>query len=167
MSVFIKLANRLSLFGAWLSAFLLIYSVCHVLVDIVLRVGFGTSTHTMDEMVGYAVGAMTFMALAYSESQRSLIRVNVLHGFLSRKSGHVLDLVCLLLTLGSTAFLFFFMGRVTLRDFERGRVSIGMAEIPLWIPQSILLVGLAIFMVQLVASMVGLCIRLSDLTEEA
>lgn len=142
--------------GGGVSALLLIYAVLHVLLDIVLRVGFGTSTHMMSEFVGYAVGAMTFLALAYTEEQNGLIRVGLLRARLSPKNVVRLDVLCLGLTALICGFIGYYIWLMVKRDFIRGRLSIGMAEIPMWIPQAVLLAGIVIFLLQLIASIIRL-----------
>jgi len=142
--------------GGLLSALLLVYAVLHVLLDIVLRVGFSTSTHMMSELVGYAVGAMTFLALAYTEEQNGLIRVGLLRSRLSHKNVVRLDVVCLGSTILICGFVAYYIWLMVKRDYIRGRLSIGMAEIPMWIPQAMLLVGLLIFLLQLIASIIRL-----------
>lgn len=142
--------------GGILSALLLVYTVLHVLLDIVLRVGFSTSTHMMSEFVGYAVGAMTFLALAYTEERNGLIRVGLLRAHLSSKNVLRLDVLCLGFTALICGFVAYYIWLMVKRDYIRGRLSIGMAEIPMWIPQAILLIGLVIFILQLIASIIRL-----------
>ena len=156
MRFYLRFSRWLTQVGAVLSALLLVYAVLHVLLDIVLRVGFGTSTHIMSEFVGYAVGAMTFLALAYTEEHQGLIRVGILRSRLSVKNAMRLDVLCLALTAIICSFIGYYIWLMVKRNFIRGRLSIGMAEIPLWIPQSILLVGLVIFLLQLISSIIRL-----------
>ena len=73
-----KFAEKLSLCGAWVSAFLLVYMVCHILVEIFFRTVLDSSTYSLDEFVGYAVGAMTFLSLGHTFQRKALIRVNIL-----------------------------------------------------------------------------------------
>ena len=61
-----KLAEKISLVGAYVAAFLLVYMVCHILIEIFFRTVLDSSTYSLDEFVGYAVGAMTFLSLGHS-----------------------------------------------------------------------------------------------------
>lgn len=159
MRFYLSCTAWLTRLGGLFSALLLVYAVLHVLLDIVLRVGFGTSTHMMSELVGYAVGAMTFLALAYTEEQNGLIRVGLLRSSLSPQNLIRLDVICLSCTFLICSFVAYYIWLVVKRDYIRGRLSIGMAEIPMWIPQAVLLVGLLIFLLQLIASIIRLLSR--------
>lgn len=152
MRFFIKISNFLSLVGIFLSAILLIYILIQILLEIVLRVFFNSSTHIAGEFVGYAVGGITFLSLAYTERKNGLIRVNFLKGFLNSKWRNFQDFICLTLVFFSSSFTLHYLWKIVIRDFERGRLSIGLAQIPTWIPQSILLLGLLFFTIQLLAS---------------
>ena len=63
----INLVNRAasagSALGLWVSAGLLVYIVIHVNLEIVLRSFFGSSTNSMGEFVGYAIGALAIWTL--------------------------------------------------------------------------------------------------------
>lgn len=167
MTLFLRIVSRLSLFSAWASAALLIYATGHMLFEIFLRYFFNQSTHIVGEFVGYAVGGMTFLALAYSEEQKGLIRVNILSASLCPALRKVLDTACLAMVFGMMGFLTYYVGRIVIRDYERGRLSIGLSEIPTWIPQSILLFGLVMFLIQLLASMLRIVSDTSSPSRDA
>lgn len=156
MRFFLTFSAWLTRCGGVVSAGFLVYAVLHVLLDIVLRVGFGTSTHIMTEFVGYAVGGMTFLALAYTEEHHGLIRVGLLRSRLSEHNGIRLDVACLGLTAMICGFIAYYIWLMVKRDYIRGRLSIGMAEIPMWIPQAIMLAGLIVFLLQLLSSIIRL-----------
>ncbi|WP_417251253.1 TRAP transporter small permease subunit [Castellaniella sp.] len=156
---YISLTARVSVLGAWVSGLLLVYSVGHILLDIVLRVGFGTSTHTMDELVGYAIGATIFWSLAYAQTRDGLIRVTLIPSLLkSENSKKWLDAVGLVLALLTAIFLAYFMTRIAHTNFLNGRRSIGMAQVLIWMPQTFMLLGLYAFILQTFASILALFI---------
>ena len=78
MDIFQRAVCGASRLAAQLSAVLLVAMVCHIIVEIVLRSFFATSTFVLDEVVGYGVAAMTFLSLGYALEQGAMIRVNVL-----------------------------------------------------------------------------------------
>ncbi|RKF12991.1 TRAP transporter small permease [Roseovarius spongiae] len=150
---FIHINNMASAAAMWISAGLLVYMTCHITLEIILRSFFSTSTFSMDEFVGYAVGAMTFLALADTFRHRKHIRVSILTGYLQgTRAALAVELICIALTFGVTLFLARFIWRTLARDFSRGSVSPTLMEVPLWWMDAVIFVGLALFMVQLVAS---------------
>ena len=72
---------------SWFSALLIVYMLLHIVVEIVLRAFFDTSSFVLEEFVGYALAAMVFMALAATHREGRLIRVNLLAGAMGPR-GH-------------------------------------------------------------------------------
>ncbi len=142
--------------AAWLSGLILIAMVVHILVEIVLRSFFDTSTYVLDEFIGYGVAAMTFLTLAYALEEGSLIRVNIV---LSRTRGRArrgLEILCAGSTLVLACYLGWYVFRNWKRDWDRGAVSPSIAEVPMWIPEGLVLVGFVLFVLQLAAYLVRL-----------
>ena len=144
-------ASRLSAAAAVLSALLLVYMVGHTVLEIALRNVFSRSTFVPDEFVGYGMAAMTFLSLGHALERGQLIRVGILLGRLGPRARRAVELVCILLTLAVTLFAFWHFWGITLRQWRRGAVSHSLAEVPLWIPYAIVLVGLAVLSLQLTA----------------
>ena len=65
-----KFAEKLSLCGAWVSAFLLVLHGLPYISRNFFRTVLDSSTYSLDEFVGYAVGAMTFLVLAILFKER-------------------------------------------------------------------------------------------------
>ena len=137
-----------------IASLLLVYMVLHISLEIVLRALFGTSTYSMDEYVGYAVGAMTFLALAHTFRSGQHIRVGLLTSRLRGRAAVAVEALCILFTFGIGVFLARFVWRMLARDFSRGSVSSTLNETPLWFIDAAIFVGLVLFLIQLVASLV-------------
>lgn len=137
--------------AAAIAAILLVGMVLHILLEILLRAFFSTSTYVLDEFVGYGVAAVTFFSLGYALEHGALIRVNIL---LSRAHGWVrrsLEILASSLTLVLlTYFAWFFWIRFE-RNWERGTVSSSVAEVPIWIPEGMILLGILLFWLQMLA----------------
>lgn len=154
---FDALAGRLSMAGAALAMVIMVLMFCHIIVEISLRTLFDSSTHVLDEFVGYGIAAMTFLAMGRALSQQVLIRVTLLLDtvrFAALRVG--MQLACLLLTAGLASYLAVQFWTSAVRNFRRGATSETMAEVPLWIPESLLLLGLGIFVLQLLSGVMSL-----------
>ncbi|MGY6410438.1 MAG: TRAP transporter small permease subunit [Alkalilacustris sp.] len=151
MDLFQRLVFALSRLGAGVACVLLAGMVALILYEIVLRAAFSSSTFVLSEFVGYAVAGCTFLSLGYALEHGSLIRVNVL---LSRLRGgwlRAVEVVCAGLTMiVLSVMIWFFWLRVT-RHWTRGTTSGSVADVPMWIPEGVILVGMAIFWLQLLA----------------
>ena len=152
MRAFVKVNDIAGNLAVWISAALLVYIVCHISVEIVLRSFFATSTFSMDEFVGYAIGSMTFLSLAHTFRHRKHIRVSILQSFIKGRAAIAVELICIAFTFGITLFLARYIWRTLARDFTRGTVSPTLTETPIWLIDSTIFIGLILFMTQLLAS---------------
>ena len=139
------------------AAIILLAMVGIILGEIVLRTFFDRSTHMMDELVGYGIGAMSFLALGYSLEHDALIRMNLLLSRL-RDDGlprRVVEVACCVLALAAVGMAIHYFGSNAYRDFTRGYTSGTLADVPLWIPKGLILLGLAVFWLQMVVYLIG------------
>ena len=144
-----KLAERISLIGAYISAFLLVYMVCHILVEIFFRTVLDSSTYSLDEFVGYAVGAMTFLSLGHAFQRKALIRVNILTNSIKGITSQIVEVLCIVFTFFIISFFARYVWRSLTRNFERGTVSPTLTETPIWMVETVFFVGLSIFLFQM------------------
>ncbi|MEO1331301.1 MAG: TRAP transporter small permease [Pseudomonadota bacterium] len=148
-----RIARLLSGAGAALAALLIVYILGHILLEIALRVVFSRSTYVLDEFVGYAVAALTFLGLGHAFRSGDLIRVDLITARLDREQRRALELASVAATLLATLFCAFWVGRDALRNLLRGAVSESVAEVPLWLPLGMVLLGMLVFALQLAAHM--------------
>jgi TRAP-type C4-dicarboxylate transport system permease small subunit len=154
MKFFVKFIDSLSKLGAAIAALSLVGMVSFILLEIVLRTVFDSSTFIMDEMVGYGVAAATFLALPYALAQGSIIRVELFLGHVTGKNRKLLEVFSCLVGLGVTWLLITFIWVRVARAWSRHSVSSSIAEVPMWIPQGIILVGLCLLFLQLIALLI-------------
>ncbi len=136
-----------------------------ILTEVVLRTFFATSTHAADELVGYGVGGLSFLALGHALEKQSLIRMNLLISRLDADGAarRAIEVVCALLGILSCSIAFFFFTRNVLRNYERGYVSETVAQVPLWIPETFVAIGLGVFVLQLISYLIRVLVKEVDL----
>ena len=95
---------------------------------------------------------MSFLGLGYAFNTGALIRMNLVleklgDGLIRR----IVEVLCIISagTFTGIAAWYFYVNAV--RDFMRGHVSETLSETPLWLPPSIMLLGMLVFIVQLLA----------------
>lgn len=102
------------------------------------------------EICGYLLGTASFLALAGSFRAAAHIRVTL---FLRRAPPpplrRRLELACLSLALAVGVYFLFFFGRLTWQSIRFGDLSTGLLPIPLWLPQSLMTLGLAVLVLAL------------------
>lgn len=140
-------AFRISQAAGWAAGLAVALMAGHILVEITLRL-FGSSTFVMDEIVGYEVAAMTFLAAGLTFRNGQQIRVSLLLESLHGLPRRVVEILCVcgMLSAGSMIAWFFWLNAQ--RMWVRGVVSQTTAEVPLWIPAGIILVGGCVLLLQ-------------------
>ncbi|MDQ2704318.1 MAG: TRAP transporter small permease [Pseudomonadota bacterium] len=163
-----RLALACSLVGAVVGAASIILIGLIILVEIVLRTLFATSTFMSDELVGYLVAAVGFMPLGYAFARGGILRVNLLLSWADKRPRFrtFIELCCVVGTLAVVGLLvWYFWGNVS-RQFSRGYTSGTMSGIPQWIPTGAMLVGLAIFWFQVFAYGLGVLVGVKPIIVE-
>ena len=153
MKAFQKIVFSVSRAAAILAGVIIIYMVCHILLEIFVRSVFSTSTFALDELIGYSVAACAYLGLGYTLENGGLIRVNLVLSKINPLSGarKVIEIFCCIGTLIAMGLPLWYFGRSVIRKYESGYTSGTMLNAEQWIPESFLLVGLVIFWIQLLA----------------
>jgi TRAP-type C4-dicarboxylate transport system permease small subunit len=146
-----RVAGVLARCGSAVAALVLAFMMTHILVEIVLRNVFSSSTYVVDEFTGYGLGAATVLALADTLRRGEMIRVHVLLARLRDGARRVVEIVCALLTLAAVLLVTAFFATGTLRSYREGSVSTSLLEVPLWVPELIFVIGFLLLALQLVA----------------
>ena len=147
--------DRLAAALAWISglaaAAAVLGMLLHIGLEIVLRSVFVTSTFVLDEFVGYMVASMAFLGLAPTFRARRHLRVTLLLDLLGPRGRRVAEAAALIVLIMLAAFLAHYFARAGIRLWRNGTVSQTVAEVPLWIPISIVAFGCANLAIQAVS----------------
>lgn len=143
-----RLSALLNRIAAVVSATLLVLMTSLILLEICLRF-FSRSTYMADVLVGYGVAAITFLAAPWALQEGAMIRVTVLTDRLSGRLRWLVEAFALLSAGYIMWFLLGYQWKTVAKLFSRGSTSEHFIPIPLWIPESFFLVGLALLLLQL------------------
>lgn len=149
------ISKRVGQAGVLLASLLIVYMMVHILLEIVLRTFFSTSTYSMDEFVGYALCGLAFFALSDTFRQGRHIRVNILFGFIGKRTRLVMELLCHVLAFWMMSFLAQYIWRVLVRDYTRGSVSPTIMATPMWIIDAVIFTGLCMLLLQIACGFIG------------
>lgn len=146
-----KLIDNLSAMAAISACVVLVAMVGMILFEIVLRSAFDSSTYVLDEFVGYGVAIMTFLSFAFTLRDGVFIRVGLVTSNLGPASRRILEVIsCAVGTLIFSLVAYYIL-KLVMKNFSRGVVSNSLAEVPLWIPQGLVLIGMALLVLQFAA----------------
>jgi TRAP-type C4-dicarboxylate transport system permease small subunit len=121
-----------------------------VCTETVLR-QFKASLQVADEIAGYLNAAAIFLGLAWTLREGGFIRVELLY---DRAVGHFKQALRWLIVLTATAFTaitLWVCTRQVIYAFDSDTRAVSIIETPEWIPQSVMVLGLAVLLLQLLA----------------
>lgn len=123
----------------------------HIVLEILMRHFFSTSTFVLDEFVGYFLAVSVIWALGYTLEHESLIRVDLVTQWLPKAvQNFLMALSAFVTAFCAFGLAMYFLQRAD-RAWDRGTVSSSIAKVPIAIPEMLMMIGLLIFSLQLVA----------------
>lgn len=151
---FCRFVDRLSGWLGALSALAVSAILVLVCVEIVMRNLLGRSTMISDELAGYLNAAAVFLGLGYTLREGAFIRVDSLY---AKMRGQVLlaaRWAFTLVTLLSVVVLLYYLAKHVLYLYQNNIRSDSLSQTPLYIPESVVVVGLAVLLLQLLTYVV-------------
>jgi TRAP-type C4-dicarboxylate transport system permease small subunit len=145
LTVFLSRAGAIAAIG------ILILTALLILTEIFLRTLFSMSTFVTTEFVAYGMAAMSFMALGETLDRGGLIRISMLFNILSAPRQRALETLVCSLTLAAVFVPLWYFGRSVLVNYSKGFTSGTISNMPLWIPEFGMWIGILIFWLRLLS----------------
>lgn len=143
--------DGLSEIGAWASVLCIATILALIVGEVVARNVFNVSIDFAWEFSSFLMGAAFMLGAAYSLRSGSQIRVMALLDNVSPRARHMLDLLATLCAAVAVGYLTCALAQLAWLSFERGSRSEKASELPLWIAQTPLALGAAMFTLQSIA----------------
>lgn len=145
----LRSADWLSLRAVWAGGTLILLAAFTVSVDVVARKIFSVSLGGADELSGYALAIGSAWAFAFALLRRANVRVDALYQHLPSKACAVLDIVALVAMGAFAGYLANYGWDVLATSWSLSARSNSALKVPMWIPQSLWVAGLALFIITL------------------
>lgn len=123
-------------------------------VAVVMRYVFNAPFHFTEEISGYLVVAIVFLGLADTLRAEKHIRIDVVFVHLPRGIRNTLQIISFVLGLIFAIVFAWFTGHTVLTSYEIGMTSYGLWQVPLYLPQIFMPIGLALLALQIIISLV-------------
>ncbi len=149
-----RFVGRLSWGCGVLAAVAIVAILAIVCAETVLR-QFKSSLLVTDEMAGYLNAAAIFLGLAWTLREGGFIRVEILYDRLTGGTRQAIRWLIVLTAFAFTATLLWVCTRHVIYAFDRDTRAVSILDTPEWIPQSVMVVGLAVLLLQLLAWIIG------------
>lgn len=154
-----KLTDTLFQGAAYLAGVFMVATLLAVLASIFGRIIPVLDLPGSDAYAGYCMAAAGFLALAPTLCRGEHIRVTLVFNQLPPRAQHGLDVFCHLVALGLASALAWFSLRLVLQSHEFSDISTGLDATPLWIPQTGMAIGTALFALAFLRDLILLLAR--------
>lgn len=161
-AAFIKAVSAVSTVCGWIAAGFTVIALFVTCQMIFVRFVLGQSTIWQTEAVIYLMIGATTIGLPYVQLLRGHINVDLVPMALPPRARLVLAWIVLLSTIVVVGLVAFYSVHVWLEAFERNWKSSTVWGPRLWIPYLVMPVGFGLFLLQLLADLVGLATGLKS-----
>lgn len=152
MNTIVRSIDHLSVWVARISAVLLGLMTLLILVEIFLWNVFQKTTLIADEYCAYGLAAIIFLGAGYCLKERGHIRITLVLGFMPEKLSRIITCVATGVTTIFMGYLWWYLLKMVKGAIRYQSTSGTLTNTPLWIPQTLMLIGAACFFLQLVAT---------------
>ncbi len=144
--------EKLSDWTARLSAVILGLMTVLILVEIFLWNTIEKTTLIADEYCAYGLAAIIFLGAGYCLKEKGHIRITLLLGLIPEKLSRIITCAATAVTTIFMGYLWWYLFKMVRSAVRYESTSGTLTNTPLWIPQTIMLVGAACFLLQLFAT---------------
>ena len=141
-----KSLNKVYKFSGYIAAVFLILVAVFILIGIFSRI-FGFYIRGLAEYSGYCMASASFFALAYTFVEGGHIRITLFLEKLSAKKKYLIEIWCLAIASFFSGYLAFYFIKMLIISYKFQERSEGADEILIWIPQTSVAIGSAIFFI--------------------
>ena len=156
MRQIILIIDRLSDLLAKLSALVLGLMTGLILLEIFLWNLFQKTTLIADEYSAYGLAALIFLGCGYTLKEKGHIRIDLILNLLPDRLALFFKFVAGSLSTILLGYITWQLGRMTFSAWHYGSTSGTLTATPLWVPQSLIVIGAAMFTLQMAVETVKL-----------
>ena len=149
MHRFIRFTETISDWMAGVSAVILGLMSILILLEILLWNTLSKTTLIADEYSAYGLAAIIFMGAGYCLKEKGHIRITLILGFLPKRLAAVITFLASATTTAFMGYLWWYLFKMVQATVRYNSTSGTLTQTPLWIPQTLMLIGAACFLVQL------------------
>ena len=159
---FLKAVAAVSTLAGWAASAMIVVAVAVTCQMIFVRFVLNQSTIWQTEMVIYLVIAATLVGLPYVQRLRGHVNVDLIPILLPSKARYYLSIVTLSMSIAIIGVMLWYGYEFWHFAWDRGWRSDTVWGVRLWIPYLSLPVGLGLLMLQLIADLVAIILKIDQ-----
>ena len=138
----------------WTSSICMAGMVLLILAEVILRGVFNSTTEHSDELVGYLLVGLSFLSLALCQSRGAFHRVEILQMRLGPRGQAFSALIFDLVSFVYIAMTDWYFLQFVMSSYRREAMASTALGTPLWIPETVMIVGATMLLLALGKSIV-------------
>lgn len=150
----IPLIDKLSSRAGLVAAVLLIAMMVLITVEVILRKFFGTSTKIAHDFSAHLYVAIVFLGVAETLRSGKHLRVTVIMERFGRRFQSIIYKINVIIATTYILMLLWFSAEFAITSYQKGSMTGTIVEIPEFIPEMFIPIGLLFFTLQLVAHLI-------------
>lgn len=159
-NLFLRIVAALSTVAGWCSAAMIVIAVCITCQMIFIRFVLNGSTVWQTEVVIYLAIGSTLVGLPYVQRLRGHVNVDLIPMMLPRRVRFYMCILTLSLSIAMVALLLWYGYEHWHLTYERNWKSDTVWGVRLWIPYLAIPVGFGLFLLQLIADLVAVILKI-------
>ena len=148
----VAVIETINFWSARISAVVLGLMTVLILVEIFLWNFLEKTTLIADEYCAYGLAAIIFLGAGFCLKEKGHIRITLVLGFLPAKLARVITFLATAATTVFMGYLWWYLLKMVQSTIRYQSTSGTLTQTPLWIPQMLMLIGAACFLLQLFAT---------------
>lgn len=157
---FLRLVAALSTLAGWCSAAMIVAAVATTCQMIFIRFVLNGSTVWQTEAVIYLAIGSTLIGLPYVQRLRGHVNVDLIPLWLGARARFILAMFTLSMSIIMVAIMLWYSFEFWHLTWERNWKSDTVWGVRLWIPYAALPIGFALFLLQLVADLIAIILKI-------
>ena len=141
-------------YGSGALAAVCLAAICAVMLAQSAGRELGVLVRGADDIVAWLCAASAFFALGHTFRHGELVRVGLWLDMLKGRARWVAELFALGITAVFVAYMLWAVGRFVYESWQFNEVAQGLIRLPIWIPQTTFLAGVAIFFIAVLDELV-------------
>jgi TRAP-type C4-dicarboxylate transport system permease small subunit len=148
MNTVIRQIETLSDWAAKISAVFLGLMSLLILIEIFVWNFFEKTTLIADEYSAYGLAAIIFLGAGFCLKEKGHIRITLILGLLPEKASRIITFISTCITTCFMGYIWWYLFKMVKATVRYSSTSGTLTNTPLWIPQTVMLIGAACFLIQ-------------------
>ncbi len=165
MNKLVEIFDHLSDLMADVSAVILGLMTLLILIEIFIWNVFEKTTLISNEYSGYGLAAIIFLGAGYCLKEKGHIRITIVLRFLPGQVERIITFIATVITTMFMGYLWWYLFKMVQASIKYKSTSGTLTHTPLWIPQTIMLIGAACFFLQLVSTCIKTAVAIKTKEE--